>query len=57
MRIDEEVLLCDERPLFEFRVGEAQLYRDDGSRGPKYPFDWTQSGLAALGSRWPMLNR
>jgi len=51
MRIDEEVLLCDERPLFEFRVGEAQLYRDDGSRGPKYPFDWTQSGLAALHER------
>ena len=51
MRIDEEVLLCDERPLFEFRIGDAQLYRDDGSRGPKYPFDWTQSGLAALHER------
>ncbi len=51
MRIDEEVLLCDERPLFEFRIGEAQLYRDNGSRGPKYPFDWTQSGLAALHER------
>ena len=51
MRIDEEVLLCDESPLFESRVGEARLYRDDGSRGPKYPFDWTQSGLAALHER------
>ena len=51
MRIDEEVLLCEQQPLFEFRVGEAQLYRDDGSRGPKYPFDWTQSGLAALHER------
>ena len=51
MRIDEEVLLCDERPLFEFRIGDAQLYRDDGSQGPKYPFDWTQSGLAALHER------
>ena len=51
MRIDEEVLLCDERPLFEFRIGEAQLYRDNGSKGPKYPFDWTQSGLAALHER------
>lgn len=51
MRIDEEVLLCDEGPLFEFRRGEAQLYRDDGSQGPKYPFDWTQSGLATLHER------
>ena len=51
MRIDEEVLLCDKRPLFEFRIGDAQLYRDDGSQGPKYPFDWTQSGLAALHER------
>lgn len=51
MRIDEESLLCDENPLFEFRIGEAQLYRDDGGRGPKYPCDWTQSGLAALHER------
>lgn len=51
MRIDEEILLCNEKPLFEFRIGEAQLYRDDGSQGPKYPFDWTQSGLAALHER------
>ena len=51
MRIDKEILLCDERPLFEFRIGEAQLYRDDWSKGPKYPFDWMQSGLAALHER------
>lgn len=51
MRIDEEFLLCDEQPLFEFRIGEGQLYRDDGSRGPKYPSDWARSGLAALHER------
>ena len=50
-RIGEETLLCDERPLLEFRQGEAQLYRDDHSEGPTYPFDWTQSALSVLNER------
>ena len=50
-RIGEETLLCDEQPLLEFRLGEAQLYRDDHSRGPTYPFDWTQSALSVLNER------
>ena len=50
-RIGEETLLCDERPLLEFRRGEAQLYRDDHSEGPAYPFDWTQSALSVLNER------
>ena len=48
MRIDEEVLKCEERPLFVFRKGEAQLYRDNYNQGPSYPFDWNQSGVSAL---------
>lgn len=51
MRIEEEVLICDKAPLFEFRKGDAQLYRDDGRQGPKYLFDWSQSGVAALHER------
>ena len=50
-RVGEETLLCDERPLLEFRQGEAQLYRDNYSEGPAYPFDWTQSALGALNER------
>lgn len=50
-RVLEEKLLLDDRPLFEFREGQAQLYHDDFVLGPQYPFDWTQSGLAALQAR------
>ena len=28
--------------------GDAQLYGDNHSEGPKYPFDWSQSGIATL---------
>ena len=51
MRVEEEVLSCDATPLFEFRKGDAQLYRDDGSDGGKYLFDWSLSGVAALHER------
>lgn len=51
MRIGEEVLKCEERPLFVFRKGEAQLYRDNYDQGPKYPFDWNQSGVSVLHER------
>ena len=50
-RIGEETLLCDERPLLEFKLGEAQLYHDDHEKGPTYPFDWTQSALSVLNER------
>jgi predicted ATPase len=51
VRIKTEQLLLDTKPLFEFEEGTAQLYHDDFTRGPKYPFDWTQSGLASLQAR------
>lgn len=51
MRIAEEVLKCDQRPLFVCRQGDAQLYRDDYGKGPLYPFDWSQSGVGYLQER------
>jgi predicted ATPase len=50
-RIKKETLLLDGKPLFEFEEGTAKLYHDDFTRGPEYPFDWTQSGLAVLQPR------
>jgi predicted ATPase len=51
-QIQHERLLFDEQPLFEFKMqaegGLAQLYHDDHTRGPKYPCDWSRSGIAAL---------
>jgi hypothetical protein len=34
--------------LFALDKGDALLYRDNHSEGPKYPFDWSQSGIATL---------
>ncbi len=51
MRIAEETLAHDGRPIFEFRGGQAQLYHDDYESGPEYPFDWTLSGIGALYAR------
>jgi len=47
-RIDLEQLLLDGATLFEFKNGQVQLYRDDYSAGPSYPFDWTLSALATI---------
>ena len=51
MRIDTETLTCNGDPLFHFEAGEAQLFRDDHSKGPQYPFDWSQSGVGHLYER------
>lgn len=50
-RVMREELLSDDNPLFAFANGEVQLYRDNHSEGPKYSFDWTQSGLAPVAER------
>ena len=50
-RVIREELLSDDKPLFTFVNGDVQLYRDDHSEGPKYSFDWTQSGLAPVAER------
>ena len=50
-RVNFERLWFNQNPLLKFEQGEAQLYHNDYSEGPKYPFDWTQSELASLPPR------
>jgi AAA15 family ATPase/GTPase len=47
-RVEYERLWLDNQPLLRFELGEAQLYRDNHSEGPTYPFDWSQSMLPSL---------
>ena len=51
VRISNETLEHDGTPIFEFDNGHAQLYRDDYTEGPGYPFDWTLSGIGMLHER------
>jgi len=51
MRIAQESLSFGKKTLFEFIDGTARLYRDDFSKGPEYPFDWSQSGIGVLQRR------
>ncbi|MDO9129995.1 MAG: AAA family ATPase, partial [Anaerolineales bacterium] len=51
VRVKEEHLSFQGKPLFGFEMGEAQLYRDDHTAGPGYPYDWALSGLAAISPR------
>lgn len=51
VRVAEECLTLDGAPLFRFIGGEAQLYRDNGSLGPKVPGDWTGSMLKTVPER------
>lgn len=50
-RVQLEQLTIDGNLLFEFENGTARLFHDDLTKGPEYPFDWSQSGLASLQSR------
>ena len=48
-RVVREMLMGgDGTVLFDFNMGEVQLYRDDGSEGPRYRTDWTESALARV---------
>ena len=51
LRIGEESLTHNDKLIFDFKEGEAQLYHDDYSEGRSYPFDWSRSGLGALNER------
>ncbi len=48
VRMDEETLTFNGHPLFSFRQGNSQLYRDNGSKGPGFPMDWSRSGVGFL---------
>jgi len=50
-RIILESLKVEQKPLFEFRMGEVQLYRDDHMQGPQYGADWTESAMARVAAR------
>ncbi len=50
-RIEREWLREDNRSLFSSERGEAQLYRDDGSLGPKVLVDWSRSSLPSIQPR------
>ncbi|MGI8425532.1 MAG: AAA family ATPase [Actinomycetota bacterium] len=47
-RIMAETLVAPSGPLFTFRKGVVQLYRDDHSQGPTYSADWAESALARV---------
>ncbi|MBP90362.1 MAG: hypothetical protein CMJ64_27260 [Planctomycetaceae bacterium] len=50
-RITSEKLTFEDQVLFEFDGSEVHLYRDDGSAGPTFPFDWTRSFIATIPER------
>ncbi len=47
-RVNHESLHFDNKPLMAFEDGNAQLYSDNHSEGPQYPFDWSRSALASI---------
>ncbi len=51
MRVVHETLRHNDHCVFEFNEGDAQLYRDDYTKGPLVPFDWSQSGVGFLTER------
>jgi predicted ATPase len=46
--VNHERLWFDNQPLCKFESGDVQLYRDNYSQGPAYPFDWSRSVLPSL---------
>jgi len=50
-RIKLEKLTFNGHPLFEFELGDVQLYWDDFREGPTYPFDWERSALPTIMAR------
>ncbi len=47
-RIKNEELRFDRKTLYQFDGKEAHLFRDDGSAGPVFPFDWSQSAIETI---------
>ncbi|MEZ6124695.1 MAG: hypothetical protein R3C49_16220 [Planctomycetaceae bacterium] len=45
------MLKFNDQKVFEFDGKEIHLYRDDGSAGPVFPFDWSRSGIATVPER------
>lgn len=49
--IKRELVLCDQKPLFEFNEGEVTLFADSFDRTVSYPFDTSRSALATIQRR------
>lgn len=47
-RIAKETLTGNGTTLFSCELGKVSLYHDDGSEGPKYLVDWSESALARV---------
>jgi len=47
-RIVAETLVAASGPLFEFLMGQVQLYRDNHTTGSTYSADWEESALARV---------
>lgn len=50
-RVNYERLWFNDKPLLKFEDGDVQLYRDDHSEGPRYPFDWSRSAVDSIAPR------
>jgi predicted ATPase len=50
-RIKTERLQFDQLKLYEFDGSDAHLFRDDGSAGPTFPFDWSRSVIPTIQER------
>ena len=50
-RSSGEELTFDDTTLYKFDGQDAHLYRDDGSAGPTFPYDWNKSVIATLPER------
>jgi predicted ATPase len=50
-RVELEQLELSGAPLFRFRHGDVQLYRDNHSSGPTFGADWSESALARIPPR------
>lgn len=51
LRVAEEKLDMNGKPLAASKGDSAQLYRDDHSEGPQHPFDWSRSLVGFLHER------
>jgi predicted ATPase len=47
-RVKKEELIGGGKPLFSFVNGNVQLYRDNHSKGPDFPADWSMSDLGRV---------
>ncbi len=50
-RIKAEDLRFDGGPLYQFDGREAHLFRDNGTPGPVFPFDWSRSAIPTIPAR------